>query len=223
MLALKYEKNSDSRTKIQTKINEYLTRAEVLKDHLSNPSKPQEQEPGSTIAAPTNFLDRGIEIVKRAIDEDQKQNYAEAFTLYQNALDYLGQALKFEKNEQVKPRIKAKINEYLTRAEALKAFLQSHSSAKRDGSTPAPTVSGSDHLARAIEVVKEAVENDQKQNYSEAYELYRNSIDRFMLALKYEKNEQNKEGIRKKITEYTTRAEQLKAYLKDSPGGIPAQ
>jgi len=34
-------------------------------------------------------LDRAIEIVQRAIDEDIKQNYPEAYKQYQNALDYL--------------------------------------------------------------------------------------------------------------------------------------
>jgi vacuolar protein-sorting-associated protein 4 len=34
-------------------------------------------------------IDRAVELVQRAIDEDVKQNYAEAFKQYQNALDYL--------------------------------------------------------------------------------------------------------------------------------------
>lgn len=37
---------------------------------------------------------RAIEIVQRAIDEDVKQNYAEAYKQYQNALDYFMLAMK---------------------------------------------------------------------------------------------------------------------------------
>jgi len=37
---------------------------------------------------------RAIEIVQKAIDEDTNQNYAQAFKLYQNALDYFMLALK---------------------------------------------------------------------------------------------------------------------------------
>lgn len=37
---------------------------------------------------------RAIELVQRAIEEDTKQNYAEAYKQYQNALDYFMLALK---------------------------------------------------------------------------------------------------------------------------------
>lgn len=37
---------------------------------------------------------RAIDIVQRAIDEDVKQNYQEAYVQYQNSLDYFMMALK---------------------------------------------------------------------------------------------------------------------------------
>ncbi|TBU46315.1 AAA-domain-containing protein [Dichomitus squalens] len=70
-------------------------------------------------------LDRAIEIVQGAIEEDKKQNYEEAYKLYSNALDYFMLALKYEKNERSKKLIKTKFNEYLARAETLKEHLQS--------------------------------------------------------------------------------------------------
>ncbi|KAI6043776.1 P-loop containing nucleoside triphosphate hydrolase protein [Pisolithus marmoratus] len=70
-------------------------------------------------------LDRAIEIVQRAIDEDTKQNYAEAYKQYMNALDYFMLAQKYEKNEKSKVLIRGKIDEYLSRAETLKKHLQS--------------------------------------------------------------------------------------------------
>ncbi|RDB24576.1 Vacuolar protein sorting-associated protein 4 [Hypsizygus marmoreus] len=70
-------------------------------------------------------LDRAIEIVQRAIDEDVKQNYPEAYKYYQNSLDYFMLALKYEKNDKSKLLIRTKINEYLERAETLKAHLAS--------------------------------------------------------------------------------------------------
>jgi len=42
------------------------------------------------------FVQRAVEIVQKAIDEDLKQNYAEAYKLYQNSLDYFMLALKCE-------------------------------------------------------------------------------------------------------------------------------
>ncbi|KAG8913304.1 Vacuolar protein sorting-associated protein 4 [Tulasnella sp. 408] len=70
-----------------------------------------------------SFLDRAIEIVQKAIDEDTNQNYAEAYKQYQNSLDYFMMALKYEKNEALKGLIRSKINEYLGRAEKLKEHL----------------------------------------------------------------------------------------------------
>ncbi|KAH9964624.1 AAA-domain-containing protein [Russula dissimulans] len=75
-------------------------------------------------------LDRAIELVQIAIDEDKKQNYPEAYKQYQNALDYFMLALKYEKNERSKGLIRAKIAEYLGRAEQLKEHL-SQTSEKR--------------------------------------------------------------------------------------------
>lgn len=79
--------------------------------------------------------------MQRAIDEDVKQNYVEAYKQYQNSLDYFMLALKCmhsftpgihdcligvltdEKNDKSKLLIRTKINEYLARAETLKGHL----------------------------------------------------------------------------------------------------
>ncbi|KAI8609761.1 P-loop containing nucleoside triphosphate hydrolase protein [Chytriomyces sp. MP71] len=71
-----------------------------------------------------------------------------------------------------------------------------------------------DFLGKAIEIVKKATEEDANKNYDEAYKQYQNSLEYFMMAMKYEKNEKLKEAIRKKFTEYLDRAEQLKEYLQ---------
>ncbi|KAH9487275.1 Vacuolar protein sorting-associated protein 4 [Psilocybe cubensis] len=85
---------------------------------------------------------RAIEIVQKAIDEDVKHNYAEAYKHYQNSLDYFMLALKYEKNDKSKALIKSKINEYLGRAETLKEHLMTDKRGKNavgvngsDGST----------------------------------------------------------------------------------------
>ncbi|KAI0248071.1 P-loop containing nucleoside triphosphate hydrolase protein [Lactifluus subvellereus] len=72
------------------------------------------------------------------------------------------------------------------------------------------------NLDRAIELVQIAIEEDKKQNYSEAYKQYQNALDYFMLALKYEKNERSKGLIRTKIGEYLGRAEQLKEHISQT-------
>ncbi|THH07933.1 hypothetical protein EW145_g3046 [Phellinidium pouzarii] len=74
--------------------------------------------------APNN-LDRAIEIVQRAIDEDTNQNFSEASKHYKNSIDYFLLALKYEKNEKLRALIRSKVTEYLDRAEKLKEFLDS--------------------------------------------------------------------------------------------------
>ncbi|KAF8736095.1 hypothetical protein AX14_000891 [Amanita brunnescens Koide BX004] len=68
-------------------------------------------------------------------------------------------------------------------------------------------------LDKAIEIVQRAIEEDTNHNYAEAYKLYRNSLDYFMLAMKYEKNDKSKQLIRVKTEEYLNRAEKLKEHL----------
>ncbi|KAL6053221.1 Vacuolar protein sorting-associated protein 4 [Balamuthia mandrillaris] len=69
------------------------------------------------------LLSKAISIVTQATEHDVKNEYAEAFRLYQLALDYFMTALKYEKNERCKVTIRTKVLEYMTRAEKLKEFL----------------------------------------------------------------------------------------------------
>lgn len=80
-------------------------------------------------------------------------------------------------------------------------------------------MSNTDFLGRAIEVVKKAIENDTAQEYDKAYQLYYQSLELFMLALKWEKNQKSKDMIRTKAAEYMERAEKLKNHLAEADKG----
>nr|ODN85804.1 vacuolar protein-sorting-associated protein 4 [Cryptococcus depauperatus CBS 7841] len=69
----------------------------------------------------SNFLDKAIGLVQKAIDEDVKQNYVEAYKQYQDALDYF--MMVYEKNDKLKELIRKKFTEYLDRAEKLKEHI----------------------------------------------------------------------------------------------------
>jgi vacuolar protein-sorting-associated protein 4 len=79
--------------------------------------------------------------------------------------------------------------------------------------------------------VQRAINEDRKQNYGEAHRQYLSSVNYFKLALKCnvllsalpiiiptrhtdEKTDKNKRLIQSKITEYLSRADALKEYLK---------
>ncbi|EGC37961.1 hypothetical protein DICPUDRAFT_46137 [Dictyostelium purpureum] len=70
-----------------------------------------------------NFLQKAIQIVQQATEQDNAKNYAEAHKLYIQSLDWFTTALKYEKSEKSKATIKAKTLEYLQRAEQLKEYL----------------------------------------------------------------------------------------------------
>ncbi|KAL8691453.1 MAG: hypothetical protein Q9218_003317 [Villophora microphyllina] len=80
-------------------------------------------------------------------------------------------------------------------------------------------MSNTDFLGRAIDVVKKAITADTDGDYDKAYQLYYQSLELFMLALKWEKNAKSKEMIRTKASEYMERAEKLKTHLADQEKG----
>ncbi|KAJ6620138.1 P-loop containing nucleoside triphosphate hydrolase protein [Mycena sp. CBHHK59/15] len=71
-------------------------------------------------------------------------------------------------------------------------------------------------LDKTIEIVQRAIEHDRAHKHRQACKDYMDALDYFMLALKYEKNEQFKLLIRSKINDYLSRAEILKGQLSSS-------
>ncbi|KAF1886620.1 hypothetical protein Lal_00045853 [Lupinus albus] len=71
----------------------------------------------------SNFKEQAIEYVKQAVQEDNAGNYAKAFPLYMNALEYFKTHLKYEKNPKIREAITMKFTEYLRRAEEIRTVL----------------------------------------------------------------------------------------------------
>lgn len=71
-----------------------------------------------------NALQKAIDLVTKATEEDKRKNYAEALKLYEHAVEYFLHAIKYETNsEKAKTSIRSKCVQYLERAEKLKAHL----------------------------------------------------------------------------------------------------
>lgn len=85
----------------------------------------------------SNFKEQAIVYVKQAVEEDTAGNYAKAFTLYMNALEYFKTHLKYEKNPKLKEAITQKFTDYLRRAEEIRAVLE-------DGGGNKPSSNGGD-------------------------------------------------------------------------------
>lgn len=68
-------------------------------------------------------------------------------------------------------------------------------------------------MKKAIELGHQATALDRDGKYSEALDVYKLSIEHFMLVWKYEQNPSFKQRLESKIDEYLKRAEQLKQHV----------
>lgn len=79
-------------------------------------------------------------------------------------------------------------------------------------------------MTKAVNLARQATEADAAGRNEEAYRLYDTAIEYFLTAIKYEKNDKMKESMRKKVSEYLERAEQLKKQLENpAPKKIPSK
>ncbi|XP_026472615.1 vacuolar protein sorting-associated protein 4A [Ctenocephalides felis] len=70
-------------------------------------------------------LQKAIDLVTKATEEDRNKNYAEALRLYEHGVEYFLHAIKYEaQGEKAKESIRAKCLQYLDRAEKLKDYLK---------------------------------------------------------------------------------------------------
>lgn len=73
----------------------------------------------------TSTLQKAIDIVTKATEEDKNKNYAEALRLYEYGVEYFLHAIKYEaQGEKAKESIRSKCLQYLDRAEKLKEYLK---------------------------------------------------------------------------------------------------
>ncbi|XP_012279509.1 vacuolar protein sorting-associated protein 4A [Orussus abietinus] len=70
-------------------------------------------------------LQKAIDLVTRATEEDRKKNYEEALKLYEHAVEYFLHSIKYEaQGDKAKDSIRSKCLQYLDRAEKLKEYLK---------------------------------------------------------------------------------------------------
>ncbi|XP_059170240.1 vacuolar protein sorting-associated protein 4A-like [Physella acuta] len=84
-------------------------------------------------------LQKAIELVTKATEEDKKKNYEEALKCYEHAVEYFLHAIKYEAtSDKAKESIRSKCTQYLDRAEKLKQYLNKKDKKKPvlDGGNP---------------------------------------------------------------------------------------
>lgn len=76
----------------------------------------------------SNILSQAIDLVQKAIDADQKQDYETALSLYRDALSRFTMAIKYEQNPSRKKLLVEKTEGYMKRAEELKEIIVKNTS-----------------------------------------------------------------------------------------------
>lgn len=71
----------------------------------------------------SNFLDRAIATVKKAVEADTAGEYEKAYQLYHSGVELFILVVKYEKNPKQKEMLRNKTKEYLDRAEKLRDHL----------------------------------------------------------------------------------------------------
>ncbi|PRW44343.1 vacuolar sorting-associated 4-like [Chlorella sorokiniana] len=100
-------------------------------------------------------MQKGIELAKEAVEEDNKQNWPQALELYTRAMEYFSTHLKYDKNPKSREMISTKFKEYLTRAEYIKGII--------DGGQPAEEAPTSSANGAAAAKPKGSGGGDSKQ------------------------------------------------------------
>lgn len=83
-------------------------------------------------------IEKAIDLVTKATEEDKNKNYEEALRLYEHAVEYFLHAMKYEaQSDKAKDSIRSKCAQYLDRAEKLKQYLaKGKKKAVADGGNP---------------------------------------------------------------------------------------
>jgi len=96
------------------------------------------------MVAENSFVDQGITYIKAAVAADEKGDYNNALSLYQDGVGRVAMAIKYEKNESRKKLLMERCDGWLKRAEELKDQTNSDKSLQKEinGSSPANGGSG---------------------------------------------------------------------------------
>ncbi|XP_059512929.1 serine/threonine-protein kinase ULK3 isoform X6 [Myotis daubentonii] len=178
-------------------------------------------------------LARAAMLAVQAVKKDQEGDAAAALSLYRKALDFLVPALRWSSHEpplfadevdaQRKEAIKAKVRQYVSRAEELKAIVSSSNQALlRQGASAQDLLRemarDKPRLLAALEVASAAVAKEEEAGgEQDALDLYQHSLGELLLLLAGEPPGRRRELLHTEVQNLMARAEYLKEQVKLAP------
>lgn len=143
-----------------------------------------------------------------------------ALSLYCKALDFFVPALHYEVDAQRKEAIKAKVGQYVSRAEELKAIVASSNRALlRQGASARDLLRemarDKPRLLAALEVASAAMAKEEEAGgEQDALDLYQHSLGELLLLLAAEAPGRRRELLHTEVQNLMARAEYLKEQVK---------
>lgn len=107
-----------------------------------------------------NFCQQAIDLVQKAVEADQAEDYETALTIYRDALSRFTLAIKYEKNPTRKQLLMERVEGYMKRAEELKGFLTKQD--EKSESNPGSPTAGNNNTSNKSGESKEPDAETQK-------------------------------------------------------------
>ncbi|XP_026782960.1 serine/threonine-protein kinase ULK3 [Pangasianodon hypophthalmus] len=170
--------------------------------------------------ASAESLDKAKELVLQAVQKDQQGEKTAALSLYCSALEHFVPAIHYETDRQRKEALRQKVNQYVSRAEELKALVASDNKISFEKSQSARDIlremsRDQPRLLAALDLAATAVAKEACgiEDY-ETLDMYQQSLGELLLALAAEPQGRRRELLHNEIKSLMSRAEYLKKQIK---------
>uniref|UniRef100_A0A669P4B8 Serine/threonine-protein kinase ULK3 n=1 Tax=Phasianus colchicus TaxID=9054 RepID=A0A669P4B8_PHACC len=185
-----------------------------FEEFFAHPFVDMEHVPG-----PESFC-KATNLVVEAVKKDQEGDASAALSLYCKALEYFVPALHYESDARRKEAIRAKVGQYISRAEELKVLVASKSKNLLQQGNPAREIlkemaKDKPRLCTALEMASVAVAREEEgKDDGDTLELYQQSLGELLLLLAAEPAGRRRELLHAEIQTLMARAEYLKDQIK---------
>ncbi|NXJ81358.1 ULK3 kinase, partial [Trogon melanurus] len=165
-------------------------------------------------------LCKATELVVEAVKKDQEGDASAALSLYCKALEYFVPALHYESDARRKEAIRAKVGQYISRAEELKALVTSSNKSLLQQGNPARELlkemaKDKPRLCAALQMASAAIAKEEEgKDDGDTLELYQRSLGELLLLLAAEPAGRRRELLHAEIQTLMARAEYLKDQMK---------
>ncbi|XP_030042392.1 serine/threonine-protein kinase ULK3 isoform X1 [Microcaecilia unicolor] len=165
-------------------------------------------------------LERATSLVVEAVEKDQQGDHSAALSLYCKALEYFVPAVHYETDIRRKEALRSKVNQYISRAEELKAVVTSNNRAILQQGNSARDLlremcRESPRLLAALQLASAAVTKEESgDSDSDTLELYQQSLGELLVLLAAEPAGRRRELLHAEIQTLMGRAEYLKEKIK---------